>query len=117
MVYKSAQRRGFDNQVLNRIQRTIKRTHFARTDVGLVKRTQATGSATVASGYSSVKVRAGDRIGEGAPELGTKKGSSKAKAMMEKMGWSSGQALGATDNKGILNPIEQVVWSSRAGLG
>jgi G-patch protein len=44
------------------------------------------------------------------------KGSAKAKAMMEKMGWSSGQALG-TSNKGIVEPIQHVVRYSRAGLG
>jgi hypothetical protein len=37
--------------------------------------------------------------------------------MMEKMGWSAGQGLGKEENKGILNPVEQVVWYSRAGLG
>jgi hypothetical protein len=61
--------------------------------------------------------KAGEVVGEGAAELITSKGSAKARAMMEKMGWSSGQALGTETNKGIVEPIQHVVRYSRAGLG
>jgi G-patch domain len=56
-------------------------------------------------------------VGEGAAELGTSTGSAKAKAMMEKMGWKSGEGLGTESNKGIVEPIQHVVRYSRAGLG
>lgn len=36
--------------------------------------------------------------------------------MLEKMGWSSGTALGA-DNKGILQPVTQTMKRNKAGLG
>lgn len=56
----------------------------------------------------------GDVVGGAAPEIGA---NNKGRAMLEKMGWSSGTALGATNNKGILQPVTQVMKNSRAGLG
>jgi hypothetical protein len=64
-----------------------------------------------------MRLKTGEKVGAGAPEIGSAKGSAKAKAMMEKMGWSSGQGLGAQDNQGMLTPVEAVVHRSRAGLG
>ncbi|KAJ5930760.1 hypothetical protein N7466_006253 [Penicillium verhagenii] len=56
----------------------------------------------------------GDVVGASAPEIGV---GNRGRAMLEKMGWSSGTALGASNNKGILLPVAQVVKNSRAGLG
>lgn len=56
----------------------------------------------------------GDVVGASAPEIGAE---NRGRAMLEKMGWSSGTALGASDNKGILLPVAHVVKNSRAGLG
>ncbi|CAG8223453.1 unnamed protein product [Penicillium salamii] len=56
----------------------------------------------------------GDVVGASAPEIGA---DNRGRAMLEKMGWSTGTALGAADNKGILQPVAQVVKNSRAGLG
>lgn len=56
----------------------------------------------------------GDVVGASAPEIGVE---NRGRAMLEKMGWSSGTALGASNNKGILQPVAQVVKNSRAGLG
>lgn len=56
----------------------------------------------------------GDVVGASAPEIGVE---NKGRAMLEKMGWSMGTALGATNNKGILLPVAHVVKNSRAGLG
>ncbi|CRG83258.1 Protein SQS1 [Talaromyces islandicus] len=56
----------------------------------------------------------GDVVGGSAPEIGA---NNKGRAMLEKMGWSSGTALGALNNKGILQPVTQVMKNSRAGLG
>ena len=58
--------------------------------------------------------REGDVVGSSAPELGSE---NRGRAMLEKMGWSNGDALGATNNPGILNPIAHVVRGSRSGLG
>lgn len=56
----------------------------------------------------------GDVVGASAPEIGVE---NRGRAMLEKMGWSSGTALGASNNKGILQPVAHVVKTSRAGLG
>ncbi|KAJ5971131.1 uncharacterized protein N7479_001049 [Penicillium vulpinum] len=56
----------------------------------------------------------GDVVGASAPEIGAE---NRGRAMLEKMGWSTGTALGAADNKGILQPVTQIVKNSRAGLG
>ncbi|KAI9788639.1 MAG: hypothetical protein M1816_006785 [Peltula sp. TS41687] len=63
---------------------------------------------------AAVSYRDGDIVGAAAPELGVE---NKGRAMMERMGWSQGTALGAMDNKGILTPVTHVVKTSKAGLG
>lgn len=63
---------------------------------------------------SGVVYRDGEVVGAAAPEIGTE---NKGRAMLEKMGWTSGTALGAFDNKGILQPVAHVVKNSKTGLG
>jgi hypothetical protein len=55
----------------------------------------------------------GDTVGANAPELGPE---NKGHALMMKMGWSKGDALGSGDNKGILQPIPHTVKTNKAGL-
>ncbi|KAL9085991.1 MAG: hypothetical protein Q9165_007353 [Trypethelium subeluteriae] len=55
----------------------------------------------------------GDIVGSSAPELDA---NNRGRAMMEKMGWSHGMALGLK-NEGILHPIVHRVKNSKAGLG
>ncbi|OOF98471.1 hypothetical protein ASPCADRAFT_204138, partial [Aspergillus carbonarius ITEM 5010] len=62
---------------------------------------------------ASVSYMDGDVVGGSAPEIGA---GNKGRAMLEKMGWSTGTPLGATNNKGILLPVAHVVKNSRAGL-
>lgn len=63
---------------------------------------------------ASVSYREGDVVGGSAPELGVE---NRGRAMLEKMGWSTGDALGALNNKGILQPVTHIVKTSKAGLG
>lgn len=63
---------------------------------------------------AAVSYMDGDVVGASAPEIGA---DNKGRAMLEKMGWSTGTALGASNNKGILQPVVHVVKNSRAGLG
>ncbi|KAL1962816.1 hypothetical protein VTN77DRAFT_9185 [Rasamsonia byssochlamydoides] len=63
---------------------------------------------------AAVSYADGDIVGASAPEIGA---DNKGRAMLEKMGWSTGTALGASNNKGILQPLAHVVKNSRAGLG
>jgi hypothetical protein len=62
----------------------------------------------------AVSYSEGDVVGGTAPVLSA---NNKGRAMLEKMGWTAGTALGATNNKGILQPVTHVVRNSRAGLG
>ncbi|KAK5061229.1 hypothetical protein LTR84_007771 [Exophiala bonariae] len=77
--------------------------------------------------FTSVKVRRGggggvmsgatymngDIVGASAPEIGT---DNKGRAMLERMGWSSGMGIGAT-NQGGVDVIKHVVKTTKAGLG
>lgn len=65
-------------------------------------------------GNSRFTYQDGDIVGAAAPELGVE---NKGRAMLEKMGWSKGTALGALNNKGIMQPLVHVVRKSKAGLG
>ncbi|MCJ1314282.1 hypothetical protein MMC25_007962 [Agyrium rufum] len=58
--------------------------------------------------------RDGEIVGGTAPELGVE---NRGRAMLEKMGWSTGTALGALNNKGILQPVTHMVKTNKAGLG
>jgi hypothetical protein len=86
-------------------------------DVGGRRSTpKRTGRANGGGGFNNAAVsyRDGDIVGGSAPELGVE---NKGRAMLEKMGWSTGTALGALNNKGILQPVSHVVKTTKAGLG
>lgn len=89
----------------------VGRKYFHRPDL---KNTTSQRKAGGRSGHSAVTYREGEVVGASAPELGQ---DNKGRAMLEKMGWSRGMALGAMDNKGILQPVAHVVKRSKAGLG
>ncbi|OIW26782.1 hypothetical protein CONLIGDRAFT_601474 [Coniochaeta ligniaria NRRL 30616] len=89
------------------------RRHFPRLDLkGKDKAAQRKSRA--GAGNSAVTYQEGEIVGASAPELGQE---NKGRAMLEKMGWSSGMGLGSLDNKGILQPVAHVVKRSKAGLG
>lgn len=73
-----------------------------------------TGRAGRGVSHAAFTYKEGEVVGASAPELDQK---NKGRAMLEKMGWTTGTALGATDNKGILQPVVHVVKRSKAGLG
>lgn len=64
--------------------------------------------------HAAFTYKDGEVVGGGAPELAQ---NNKGRTLLEKMGWSTGMALGATDNKGILQPVAHVVKRTKAGLG
>lgn len=64
--------------------------------------------------HAAVSYHDGEIVGAAAPELGR---DNKGRAMLEKMGWSTGTALGALNNKGIMKPVAHVVKTTKAGLG
>lgn len=81
----------------------------------LLRRFRLVGPAVRGSpGKKGFTYKEGDVVGSNAPELAS---DNRGRAMLEKMGWNKGDALGAVHNPGILAPITHVVKSTRSGLG
>jgi hypothetical protein len=116
ILYRTLRTAAYNERIFDAVESRLTRRFMPRMDV------KGKGSASVpkksarGGGFSgaSVTYRDGDIVGGSAPELGTE---NKGRAMLEKMGWSSGTALGALNNKGILEPVTHVVKTSKAGLG
>lgn len=111
VLYRTHRTSAYNENVFTSVERRISRRFFPRMDVkgkGPVVKTSS-GFRGTAGGYKD-----GDVVGGSAPELGVE---NRGRAMMEKMGWSSGTALGALNNKGILQPVSHVVKTTKAGLG
>ncbi|KFY84241.1 hypothetical protein V500_09490 [Pseudogymnoascus sp. VKM F-4518 (FW-2643)] len=111
VLYRTHRTTAYNENVFTSVERRISRRFFPRMDVkgkGPVAKTSS-GFRGTAGGYKD-----GDVVGGSAPELGVE---NRGRAMMEKMGWSSGTALGALNNKGILQPVSHVVKTTKAGLG
>lgn len=102
----------FVESTFNAVEARLTKRYFPRMDVGGTKKR---GQRTPRGGNNAgVSYRDGDVVGASAPELGVE---NRGRAMLEKMGWSTGTALGALNNKGILQPVIHVVKTSKAGLG
>jgi len=114
VLYRSKRTARYEEHIFNAVETRISRRFLPRMDVNS-KRPGAKQSNR-AGGFNNVDVsyRDGDIVGASAPELGVE---NKGRAMLEKMGWSTGTALGALNNKGILEPVSHVVKTSKAGLG
>lgn len=80
----------------------------------VIPRRGAGAGSGAGAGGAAFSYRDGEVVGATAPELGAE---NKGRAMLERMGWSTGTALGASNNKGILQPVPHVVKTSKAGLG
>lgn len=91
----------------------VSRKYFPRNDAASRAAVQRQ-STRRGGGHAGVNYRDGEVVGGSAPELSQE---NKGRAMLEKMGWSNGTALGALNNKGILQPVAHVVKRSKAGLG
>ncbi|EGV61685.1 squalene synthetase-like protein [Yamadazyma tenuis] len=62
---------------------------------------------------SNANVREGDIVGEKAPEIDS---NNVGRRLLEMMGWSKGQGLGAVGNQGINEPVLAKVKMSKLGL-
>jgi hypothetical protein len=74
-------------------------------------RTRRRGGGGVLAGATYMD---GEVVGASAPEIGA---DNKGRAMLEKMGWSSGMGIGKEGNKGGIEVIKHVVKNTKAGLG
>lgn len=115
VLYKTLRTKALDPNLESRIDAIFTPTRFlprldkTRRRVAPPMRARNGGSKSATASY-----RDGEVVGVGAPELGIE---NKGRAMLEKMGWSTGTTLGAVENKGIAHPIAQTVKTSKAGLG
>ena len=75
---------------------------------------KSAGKARGGGGIADASLRNGEVVGGWAPELAA---DNKGRAMLEKMGWSTGMGIGAVGNKGALEAIRSVVKNNKAGLG
>lgn len=116
VLYKTAATPIFTEQNIHQVDSIFSRrryNHYGHSGAGKAGKGAGKhgprGRARAAVSYAD-----GDIVGASAPEIGA---DNKGRAMLEKMGWSSGTALGAAHNPGILQPVAHVVKNSRAGLG
>ncbi|KAF6813144.1 G-patch domain-containing protein [Colletotrichum plurivorum] len=113
MLHRTLRTTRFAEESFNTAIARVSRKYFPRNDA--VSRAAVQRQSTRrAGGHAGVNYRDGEVVGGSAPELSQE---NKGRAMLEKMGWSNGTALGALNNKGILQPVAHVVKRSKAGLG
>lgn len=115
VLYRTTQTASFSETKFAAIEARLTRRYLPRMDIqGKNKTAAPKRSGQKGFANAAVSYRDGDIVGGSAPEIGIE---NKGRAMLEKMGWSSGTALGALNNKGILQPVSHVVKTSKAGLG
>lgn len=115
VLYRTLRTSSYVESIFDAVESKITRRFLPRMDLKS-KRGPSVPSRSNRGGFSTggVSYRDGDVVGGSAPELGVE---NKGRAMLEKMGWSTGTALGALNNKGILEPVTHVVKTTKAGLG
>lgn len=65
------------------------------------------------SGKGKFHIQEGEIVGEDAPEIGK---DNIGRRILEKLGWNSGQGLGAHGNEGISEPVMAKVKKNKSGL-
>lgn len=98
----------------NRVVEQLSRRFKSFRDAKPSKRTTAVSQRRGGYSHAAVSCRDGEVVGAGAAELGNE---NRGRAMLEKMGWSAGTAIGALNNKGIMQPVTHIVKTTKAGLG
>ena len=115
VLYKTARTTLFDPSALDTINVTLASKRFLPRLDRSKKGDTFMGKAHGRSANPGISYKDGEVVGATAPELGQE---NKGRAMLEKMGWSTGKALGASNNtRGIVHPVAQVVKTGKAGLG
>lgn len=95
---------------------TRQRPVFNRTDAKRTKDEIANskdGSKSRHANKGSLHVKEGDIVGEKAPEIGQE---NIGRRLLERLGWSKGEGLGADHNKGISEPIMAKIKNSKLGI-
>lgn len=117
VIFKTNRTIEFDDAIFEKLRGQLNRRFFPRMDTKS-KQGGPRGPRTFkksGGGFgNSFGYREGDVVGAGASEIGQE---NRGRAMLEKMGWSKGNTLGALGSQGLLTPIEHIVKNSKAGLG
>ena len=116
VLYKTSRTTRYSEDAIIDIEAQLSQKRFFPRMDKKGKRGPAVGRKARGGGFAggAVSYQDGEIVGAAAPELGIE---NKGRAMLEKMGWSTGTALGALNNKGITQPISHTVKTTRAGLG
>ncbi|KAL8856908.1 MAG: hypothetical protein Q9178_006497 [Gyalolechia marmorata] len=116
MLYKTNRTADFDETAMSNIMKHLNSKRFlprkepkGSGKAAAIKRTRGNAGNTAGVSYHD-----GEVVGAAAPEIGIE---NRGRAMLEKMGWSKGTALGALNNKGMLQPVTHIVKTTKAGLG
>jgi hypothetical protein len=111
-LYRTKRTLPYAESLFNNAVGRVQRRFLPRLDIK--GKRNVTAGATKVPSYAAASYHEGEVVGASAPELGVE---NRGRAMLEKMGWSMGTALGAMDNKGILQPVTHTMKRSKAGLG
>ena len=116
VLYKTSRTMQYNKETLKAVEsvlasgRFLPRMDRAKMKSALISRGRRGGVSSAGVSY-----RDGEVVGAAAPEIGQE---NRGRTMLERMGWSTGTALGAlNNNRGLVQPVAQVVKTSRSGLG
>ncbi|KAG6000728.1 hypothetical protein E4U21_005083 [Claviceps maximensis] len=113
-LYRTIRTLAYSETTFHRAVGQVHRKFLPRADIKGKSRSSSKKQNTSGASMTATNYQEGEIIGATAPELGI---GNRGRAMLEKMGWSCGTALGAEDNKGILQPVSLAMKRSKAGLG
>lgn len=114
-LYRTSRTISYSESSFATVVRRVSQRFFPRMDRGKIGGgIRAMRAGDQRGGTAAASHRDGDVVGAGAPELGAE---NKGRAILERMGWSTGTALGALNNKGMLQPVSHIVKNTKAGLG
>ncbi|KAI1857408.1 uncharacterized protein JN550_013226 [Neoarthrinium moseri] len=119
VLFRTARTVSYDEGQLDAIvNRVLKRSFFTRVDVDTetakAYRSGPRKSSNLPRAHNAISYREGEVVGHHASELSSE---NKGRLLLEKMGWTKGQALGTEENKGIMVPVAHVMKRSKVGLG
>ncbi|KAL8849455.1 MAG: hypothetical protein Q9221_005537 [Calogaya cf. arnoldii] len=116
VLYKTARTSEFDESTMSSMMKILNSKRFLprMNPKGTGKATAIKRAGGNAGKTAGVSYQDGEVVGAGVPEIGLE---NRGRAMLEKMGWSKGTALGALNNKGMLQPVTHIVKTTKAGLG
>ena len=115
VLYRTARTIDYDESMLKSVNATLSSKRFFPRLDKVSKRGPPISKFRGGFSGAGVSYRDGEVVGAAAPEIGQE---NKGRAILEKMGWSTGTVLGAVNNtRGIVQPVVQTVKTGKAGLG